>query len=68
MRKPRATQAAFATTSMELLMDLRRKERGASEGTLFVVKKWLSGGVGSISDILELSRSASTISTWRFVV
>ena len=27
-------------------MDLRRKERGASEGTLFVVKKWLSGGVG----------------------
>jgi hypothetical protein len=49
-------------------MDLRRKERGAPEGTLFVVKKWLSGGVGSKSDILELSRSVSAISMWRFAV
>ena len=54
---------------MEVLTGLRRKESGASERTSLVVKKWPLGGreVGSKSDILLPSRSASTDTGWRCI-
>src|SRR4029077_21276950 len=67
--KPRKTPAAFAfaSTSMEVLARLRQKERGASEGTLLIVlqpepSSHFGLSWASKSDILQLSRSASTIS------